>query len=348
MYMVHGSVQHYAWGDTEAIPRLLGVAIDGRPWAEWWVGTHPGAPSTLASGHPLSDVAGELPYLLKLLAAAQPLSLQTHPNRAQAEAGYDREEAEHVAPQSPNRVYRDRNPKPELLCAVTAFDALCGFRPPVATADLLRSLGAPRLASTLGERGLTATVQGLYRGDIDPTEAICACASHERAEATLVNDLATKYPGDPSVAVTLFLNRLTLQPGDAVYLAAGNLHAYVHGFGVEIMEASDNVVRGGLTPKHVDIDELLRVLDYTPLVDPVVHPVEAAPGCWHYHAPGAPFDFRRFEIDGELAHTATTRELLLCTAGSAGVISQGESMYLEAGEPVRLHGYATVYCVGES
>ena len=347
MYLLRGSVQHYAWGDTAAIPGMLGVSADGRPWAEWWIGTHPGAPSTLSSGDPLSDVAGELPYLLKLLAAAEPLSLQTHPNRHQAETGYDREETAGLALSAPNRVYRDRNPKPELLCAVTPFDAMCGFRPPVATAELLRSINAPGLAGILVERGLMATVQGLYRGEIDPTEAITACAAHDRPEALLVTELAMKYPGDASVAVTLFLNRLTLQPGEAVYLAAGNLHAYVRGFGVEIMEASDNVVRGGLTPKHVDIEELLRVLDYTPLLDPVVRPVEAAPGRWRYDTPGAPFDFWRFEIDGESAHTATTRELLLCTAGSAGVISQGESMYLEAGEPVRLHGQATVFRVAE-
>ena len=347
MYMVRGSVQHYAWGDTLAIPGVLGVPADGRPWAEWWIGTHPGAPSTLTSGDPLSEVAGDLPYLLKLLAAAEPLSLQTHPNRHQAETGYDREEAAGLALSAPSRVYRDRNPKPELLCAVTPFDALCGFRPPDATAQLLRSMGAPSLAAILDDLGLMATVQGLYRGEIDPAEAITACAAHDRPEATLVTELAVKYPGDASVAVTLFLNRLTLQPGEAVYLTAGNLHAYVRGFGVEIMEASDNVVRGGLTPKHVDIEELLRVLDYTPLLDPVVRPVEATPGCWRYDTPGAPFDFWRFEIDGELAHTATTRELLLCTAGSAGVIRQGESMYLEAGEPVRLHGQATVFRVAE-
>jgi mannose-6-phosphate isomerase len=347
MFLVHGSVQHYAWGDSEAIPRVLGVPADGRPWAEWWIGTHTEAPSTLVSGNPLSDVAGELPYLLKLLAAAQPLSLQTHPNRWQAETGFDREEAASVALSAPDRVYRDRNPKPELLCAVTPFDALCGFRPPAETAALLRSLGAPLLAATLEADGLTAAVQGLYRSEINPSAAIDACRNDARPEAALVTELAAQYPGDPSVAVTLFLNRITLQPGEAVYLTAGNLHAYVHGLGVEIMEASDNVVRGGLTPKHVDVEELLRVLDYTPLLDPVVRPVELLPGRWYYSTPGAPFDFWRFEVDGDLAHTATTRELLLCTAGSAGVIRQGQSMYLEAGEAIRLHGTATVFRVGE-
>ena len=119
MQLVHGVVQHYAWGDTEAIPAVLGVAPDGQPWAELWLGTHPGAPSTIDGGALLRDTSGELPYLLKLLAAAEPLSLQTHPDTATAAIGFARENEQGIALDDPIRVYRDANAKPELLCALT-------------------------------------------------------------------------------------------------------------------------------------------------------------------------------------------------------------------------------------
>ena len=347
MQSVHGVAQHYAWGDTDAIPELLGLEPDGTPWAEWWLGTHPAAPSTLDGGEPLSSVSGQLPYLLKLLAAAEPLSLQTHPDMATAAAGFAREEAAGIAIESPGRIYRDPFAKPELLCALTPFDTLCGFRPLTDTERLLADLGALDLRDALIERGLEATVAALYRGQLAVQSTLAACAQHTSPESALVNRLAEQYPGDPSVVVTLLLNRVLLQPGEAVFLGPGNLHAYVHGFGVEIMGASDNVVRGGLTVKHIDVEELLSVLRYEPLADPVVRPVEVDPGRWHYPTPHTPFALWRYEVTSPVEHVASGLELLLCTAGDAGAVSQGQSAYLEPGDTVVLQAKSTVFVATE-
>lgn len=343
MRVIRGVAQHYAWGDTDAIPNLLGVEPDGRPWAEWWLGTHPAAPSMLADGAPLSSASGELPYLLKLLAAAEPLSLQTHPDTATAAAGFAREEAAGIAVDSPGRIYRDPFAKPELLCALTPFDTLCGFRPIAETAALLDAIGADELRDALLTTGLTATVAALYHGTLPTEGAVAACAAHSGPEAELVNRLAAQYPGEPSVVATLLLNRVLLQPGEAVFLGPGNLHAYVHGFGVEIMGASDNVVRGGLTVKHIDVEELLSVLQYEPLADPVIRPIEVDAGRWHYPTPATPFDLWRYEVTSPMEHTATGRELLLCTAGDADALSHGESAFLEPDDVVVLNGPSTVF-----
>jgi mannose-6-phosphate isomerase len=347
MRIVHGVVQHYAWGDPRAIPDVLGVAADGLPWAEWWVGTHPGGPATLDSGDLLRTVSGDLPYLVKLLAAAEPLSLQTHPDTATAEMGFRRENEHGIALTDPSRIYRDPYAKPEILCALTPFDALCGFRTPADTAVLLRTLGLDDLAERLLDGGLEAVVSGLYRRTIDAAPVVAACAGYDAPEAALVTALDTQYPGDPSVAVTLFLNRVRLQPGEAIHLTPGNLHAYLHGLGVEVMGASDNVVRGGLTQKHVDVDELLQVLHFEALANPVVRPVQVAAGTWHYPTPAAPFALHRLDVEAATAHTAATRELLLCTDGSAGPLTRGSSAYLGVGDSVDLDGPSTVWVVGE-
>lgn len=349
MRPIHGFVQHYAWGDLTALPQLLGQAPDGQPWAEFWLGTHAGAPSHLDGGAPLSDVSGELPYLLKLLAAREALSLQTHPDTATAQAGYASEEAAGIPIGDPRRIYRDSFAKPELLCALTPFDALCGFRPLGDSEHLLRDIGANDLAGSLRIDGLQATVAGLYRGAIATAPVVAACRNHAyRPECALVGLLDDLYPGEPSVVVTLLLNRVRLFPGEAIYLGPGNLHAYLYGVGVEIMGASDNVVRGGLTPKHVDVEELLRVLRYEPLVDPVVRPIEQQPDRWRYPTPDAPFELWRFDVHARMAHTAEGRELVLCTDGDVGPLHHGEAAYLAPGESVVLEGPSTVFRVAET
>jgi len=293
---VVGTVQHYAWGDPTFIPELLHVTADGRPWAELWLGTHPNGPTTLADGTALSDRTGELLYLLKVLAAAQPLSLQVHPTAEQARDGFER------------GIYPDSRAKPELLVALTPFDALCGIRPIAPSLMLLGALGAKPLADMLRDDGISATIEGLYRGRIDPQPTIVACARSDRAEARLVTSLAKQYPNDPSVIVTLLLNRVTLRPGEALHLTAGNLHAYLSGAGIELMGASDNVVRGGMTAKHVDVDELLRILDPSPLAQPVM---VGANG--RYPLPEAGCTLVR--LDPGRTHTATGHELALSLAG---------------------------------
>ena len=349
MRAINGVVQHYAWGDRTFIPALLGVPADGRPWAELWLGTHPGGPATLADGHSLTAVAQELPYLLKVLAAAEPLSLQTHPDAATAAASYAREDAAGIPLHAPHRIYRDGSAKPELLCALTPFDALCGFRPVDQSLRLLDWLDAPELAAFLRLHGLGATVTALYLRRLDIAPVIAACDGHSSIEAQLVAGLAAKYPDDPSVIVTLLLNRVTLQPGDAIFLGPGNLHAYLHGAGVEVMGASDNVVRGGMTPKHMDVEELLTVMRIEPLADPVVRPVEESPGRWRYPTVDAPFELWRFDTaaDEVLHHTANSRELLICTSGDADALAHGHAAYLAPGESVRVEGESTVFMVTE-
>jgi mannose-6-phosphate isomerase len=306
---VSGVVQHYAWGDSTFIPELLGVTADGQPWAELWLGTHPGGPATLPDGSPLADITGELPYLLKVLAAVEPLSLQLHPDAAQARDGFAR------------GAYADDRAKPELLCALTPFDALCGIRPIAATLTLLGALGADALATTLRNDGLAATIEALYRGRIDPRPTVVACARSDRAEARLVTTLDQRYPDDPSTVVTLLLNRVTLRPGEALHLTAGNLHAYLSGAGVELMGASDNVVRGGITAKPVDVDELLHLLDPTPLAQPVM-PGTARSG--RYPLPEAGCTLVR--VNAGSTHTSTGHEL--------GVDLDGTTLYLPAGATI--------------
>ena len=345
MHTVHGRAQHYAWGDSAQIPELLGLAADGRPWAEWWLGTHPLAPSTIDDGAALQSVAGDLPYLLKLMAAAEPLSLQTHPDARRAAVGFEREEKLGIARDSPVRVYRDSLAKPEMLCALTSFDTLCGFRPVAATISLLHEIGAQDLARSLERDGLATVVRALYHRGLDVSTTIAACSRSDRREASLVTELAATYAGDPSVVVTLLLNRVMLTRGEAVFLGPGNLHAYLRGFGVEIMGNSDNVVRGGMTVKHVDVEELLEVLDFEPLSNPVVLPVEVEPGRWRYETPGTPFALWRFEIDESrhMVHRANGRELLLWVEGD----DRGQCRYLAAGETIELGGPATVFRVEE-
>lgn len=306
---VDGVVQHYAWGDRTFIPQLLGRTADGRPWAELWLGTHPSGPTRTSDGQPLSELTGQLPYLLKVLAAAEPLSLQVHPTGAQAADGFAR------------GVYPDDRAKPELLCALTRFDALCGLRPIGATLTLLGSIGAEGLAHALRSDGALGTIEAIYHGRFDPEPTIVACARSGRVEAQLVTTLANRYPDDASAIVTLLLNRVTLQPGEAIHLTAGNLHAYLGGAGIELMGASDNVVRGGLTVKHVDVDELLRILDPTPLVQPLM-PNASRTG--RYPLPEAGCTLIR--VEPGTTHTSTGHELTVGLDGRTFYLPPGTTL----------------------
>jgi len=310
------------------------------------MGTHPLAPSTLDDGSSLESVAGELPYLLKLMAAAEPLSLQTHPDRITAEAGFEREEELGIPRDSAQRLYRDPFAKPEMLCALTTFDTLCGFRLVDDTIALLREIDARDLAEFLQHEKLATTVAALYRGELDPTSTIAACRQSRGVEANLVCELADHYPGDPSVAVTLLLNRVMLSAGEAVFLGPGNMHAYLRGFGVEVMGNSDNVVRGGMTVKHIDVEELLRVLDFEPLPDPVVKRTEIERGRWRYDTPNTPFVMSEFELgaDETRRHEASSRDLLLWVSGE----QHGECQYIAPGESIELRGPARMFLVEET
>ena len=308
--VVEGAIQHYDWGDERFLPELLGVAGRGRPWAELWLGTHPKAPAHLADGTPLVERTGPLPYLLKVLSAARPLSLQAHPTAEQAERGH-----------AEGR-FADPHPKPELLVALTDFEALCGVRPHDATVELLRSLGAGALADVVAEHGSGEAMRRLYRGELDPAPVVAACEGRDEPEAAWVRRLDERYPGEASVAVTLLLNLVRLAPGEALHLTAGNLHAYLGGSGIELMAPSDNVVRGGLTSKEVDVDLLLEVVDPTPLAEPVLTAVDG-----RYPLEEAGVVLVRLEPgDG---HVAAGHELLVALDGTTLHLSPGTPIHAE-------------------
>ena len=347
-------MQRYAWGSPTAIPELLGSVTDGGPQAELWLGAHPSAPARVgartltevvaadpvgALSAPVAErFGGRLPFLLKVLAAAQPLSLQAHPSAAQAAAGFAAENAAGVPLDAPHRRYRDPNHKPELLCALTPFEALCGFRPPEATAALLDHLGlsghpcfAPVASGDLaGTVGLLLTRAKGDREEVAGAVAKAA-AGADGPEAAWARRIATVHPGDPGVGVALLLNLVRLEPGQAIFLRAGSLHAYLQGVGVEIMAASDNVLRGGLTPKHVDVEELLAVLDVVPGPPPVVHPRRDGPFT-RYDVPVEEFELALVDVGAAPATVPGGRpRLVLCLDGETAVATGSDELCLRRG-----------------
>lgn len=388
LYKLVNTVQRYAWGSRTVIAELLGRASPSEgPEAELWMGAHPLAPSRIAgAGATLLDliaadpkvVIGDatarrfgtrLPFLLKVLAAETPLSLQAHPSKAQAESGFAAEEQAGVPRDAASRNYKDDNHKPELICALTPFDALCGFRPARATLELLSRLDVSELAPVIGvlaadptSAGLCNAFSGLMRAERGTVakivEATVAGAEHHAEtggrfaeECRWAVRLAELYPGDPGVVSALMLNLVRLEPGQALYLPAGNLHAYLHGAGIEIMANSDNVLRGGLTPKHVDVPELLRVLDFTdravtPLEPEAVSSVESV-----YRTSASEFCLSRLAVGAGTRFVADDRrgpEILLCVDGRAKIddvaLERGESMFVTASESsYEIVGEATLF-----
>ncbi|MFM9876612.1 MAG: mannose-6-phosphate isomerase, class I, partial [Rhodoglobus sp.] len=239
-----------------------------------------------AGGH--EELGGwiDLPFLLKVLAAASPLSLQAHPTAEQALAGFERENAAGVPLDAPNRNYRDASAKPELIVAVTdGFEALCGFRQPAAAREVFELIAhrgegpafQPLLERLNGPDPMRAAFEwftAAEHGELAVLDNLCTAAAeaegtdHDRAEFAVVRRLAAQYPGDPGIAVSVLLNHVTLSAGEALFLPAGNIHAYLSGLGIELMASSDNVLRGGLTPKHIDVAELMSVLDFSPVPVP--------------------------------------------------------------------------------
>ena len=357
MQGLDGVIRNYAWGSQVYIARLRGREHPAElPEAEEWFGAHPSAPSILADGRPLdSAVASEpaqflgrrvhgefgprVPFLLKLLAAAKPLSLQAHPNARQAHSGYQRELR--IGIDAAYRNYVDGNHKPELLVALTDFRALCGFRDPLVCADQIESLGVPgltRLVATLRDRrgGLRRAVTDLLAMEREECRELIGQASKAAAETGSadsddLNELARYYPDDPGVLVSMLLNHVRLEPGEAVYMPAGNLHAYLSGFGVEVMAASDNVLRGGLTNKRVDVPELLRVLDFRAMDEPRTAAVdEGAVRTWP--VPIGDFSLRRAQLSGEaIEFDLDGPRICLCTGGSVTVADDAGEVRLDPG-----------------
>lgn len=383
MDLLSCTVMPYAWGSRTAIASLTGRPPSDGPEAELWMGAHPVAPSFIVRDGvraSLEDVIGRaphrelgervvralgprLPFLLKVLAADEPLSLQAHPTLEQAQRGFDEEDARGIPIDAPHRNYKDRSHKPELLCALGPFEALSGFRRASETLRLFDALAVPELEPTLAPlraspdaHGLAATVRALMTTP-EPRRArvieatLTACRRPGGAfarERALAVRLAAIHPGDIGVVSALLLELVHLEAGDAIYLGAGNLHAYVRGTGIEIMASSDNVLRGGLTKKHVDVTELLRVLDFGSGPAEVLRARTIDAHESVYATPAREFCLSRLHVDGALQRATRGPEILLVTEGSAtanGVaLAPGSSIFVPATtSSYTLEGTATLF-----
>jgi len=375
MDLLDNVIQPYAWGSRTALAELLGQpAPSATAQAELWMGAHPGGPSRVrreSGGRTLLELirsaperdlgeavtrrfGAELPFLFKVLAAETPLSLQTHPSLEQAREGYARENAQGIALSAPHRNYKDANHKPELTCALTPFEALCGFRRADETLALFDALGLSTLEPLLAPlraspdaRGVSRMFEALMTSPSERRTSLVAgvvdaCSAGLKREGPFLEEwrqavrLGSLYPGDPGVVAALMLNRVRLRPGEAIYLPAGNLHAYLGGVAVELMANSDNVLRGGCTPKHVDVPELLRVLDFRCGPVDVLTAAPQADGESVYPTPSEEFRLSRLQLRPGVASRPVRRgpEILLCAEGSARLSLQGETLALPRGASV--------------
>lgn len=356
-------VRTYAWGSPTVIPALLGVPATGERQAELWMGAHPAAPSSVTvdgttltlteliekdpeamlGAAVLTRFGPRLPYLLKILAIDKPLSIQAHPTIEQAETGYHQEDEAGVPPDAPNRSYRDRSHKPEMIVALTDVEALLGFREPAETADLLDELGVPALAAAGAElraggaAGLERVVRrwlsmsvGEASGLVEALVAAAANATGGLAE--VIRRLAEEHPGDRGILLALLLRNVRLTPGEAAFIPAGVAHCYLRGVAVEPQASSDNTLRAGLTPKHVDVDEVLRILRFDATPDLRVRPVPLTPRS-SVLAPGvADFVLTRVTLDADpVTIEGSGPRIVLVTDGAARVSAAADSVELGQG-----------------
>jgi mannose-6-phosphate isomerase len=350
-------IREYSWGSHTALAELLGEPSPSpRPQAELWMGAHPSAPSEVRDGagwitlgdwirRDAVDVLGagvvgeygeELPFLLKLIAAERPLSLQAHPNSEQARSGFERENRAGIPIAAPHRSYLDPNPKPELICALTPFAAMCGFRPLdeiVAQVDELRARGLAALLGRLRFEREPEHLRAFFEALMGLDEAEAADLAAEAVEAAesgygdpeargWLRKLAAAYPGDRGVVAPLFLNLVELRPGDALFLPAGQLHSYLYGTAVEIMANSDNVLRGGLTEKHVDAPELLATLEFEPRLPELLAPLGGDAVESSYATPAREFALSVVEPGPDRPFDSGPRdrvEILFCSNGAVGI-----------------------------
>ena len=352
MLKLTGKVQDYAWGDTSSIATLQGRTPSGRPEAEVWFGAHPSAPSATENG-PLDGVIaadpvsalgepGTLPFLVKLLAAARPLSIQAHPSIAQAREGFARENGAGIPLDAAHRNYKDDNHKPEILIALTPFKAMAGFRPVEQTVELLDELSVPELDKarkmladdSVGAHQRLRLVLSEWLELDDPTPIVNSVldrvAELDSFVARNLVFIGEAFPGDVGVLAALLLNHVELEPGQALFLPAGNMHAYLEGFGVEVMANSDNVLRGGLTEKYIDIAELEDIVVFEPITDPILVPDEEADDgvrCAKFPIPVPDFSVTRYSGEGSVPLEGPA--IILSVAGR---VALGDSLGIDPGE----------------
>lgn len=383
MERVRGIVKDYAWGSRTAIPALFDLGESAAPVAEVWLGTHSAGPAIIGDGmvygrdadgseldlrsYVLADPEGALgpdvaqmgntlPYLLKLIAPAKPLSLQVHPSREQAARRFDDEERAGIPLTAPTRSYLDRNHKPELLLALERFEAIAGFRAPRRVADVIADLPctiAATLSMYLREDRSAAGVRRCFEyllseetrpSEDEVTALVEGCRARLESGSSpslradrIVSHLADHYPGDPGVVASLLLNPVTLQPGEALFVPAGTVHAYMSGVGVEIMANSDNVLRAGLTSKHIDVQELLATVDYIAAPPIRVAPEHISDVTRTFYAPVEDFELSVTDLRAwNQAHPLPGRgpRILLSLSGAIEVATNEQRITLNLGEAV--------------
>lgn len=364
MHKMNNPLQHYAWGSTTALTALYGIANpDQKPMAELWMGAHPKSPSTVeiaGETRSLRDVIaednaamlgaavaarfGELPFLFKVLSAAQPLSIQVHPSKTAAEAGFARENAAGIPLAAAERNYKDANHKPELVYALTPFQALNGFRELPSLISLLEPVaGAHRQIAHFLEHGDETNLAALFstllslQGEekslaLDVLKAVCHSRQGEPWDT--VRALAAVYPDDTGLFSPLLLNVITLQPGDAMFLFAETPHAYLNGVALEVMANSDNVLRAGLTPKYIDIPELLANLKFHAIsADRLLTRAEQSGDMLRFPVPVEDFAFAIHTLQPQPQEIGQqSAAILFCIEGEAQVAKEGKQLRLQAGE----------------
>ncbi len=367
---ISGVTKNYDWGSKDLIPDYFGLGAPSKPIAEIWFGTHPlGESETLEEPKPLSETLGkQLRFLVKLLSAERALSIQVHPNSQQAKDGFHYEQAAGIALDDPARNYKDDSHKPEALIALTRFEALCGFRPRADLIQVFKEFGnsEPDFASLAQRLSDGAPLAEIFESLIANTklakrfiESVDSSQSHLNANKSreLVERLLAQFPGDTGALVALMLNEVSLEPGEAIYLPAGNIHAYLSGLGLEVMAASDNVLRSGLTSKHVDVAEVLKLADFSELADPKVKPKKLAEGLIEYPVDCSEFRVYRAEVSGkslladlELPASA----MVVCTAGEVAVstsleerevLTKSEVVFASGAKKLSLSGSGTAFVV---
>ena len=355
MQLIRPGIKTYDWGSRSFIQELIGD-MSREKIAEIWFGAHPGA-SSYVEGVALVELLKQdpahwlgaraqdtgFPYLMKILAADDPLSIQVHPDKAQAEAGYAREDSLGIALDNPTRNYRDPNHKPELIMALTAFDALCGIRDYAQIVDIFNSLELGEIAAeyqafatnqdassfTVLYKAILAAPKGSFSGTISALKEEGKYA----AEITWAKQLSRYYPDDPFIIAPFIMNLVKLEAQEAIYLPAGIPHAYLKGAGVEIMASSDNVLRAGLTPKHIDKDELLRVVKLSPFIPPIITVAQTADALLPYQVPASDFLFSSCKLEHEVFPAELKLPvIILCISGELELKSDTGQLKLHRGQ----------------
>ena len=367
---ISGATKNYAWGSKELVSDFFGLAESSEPIAEIWFGTHPlGESKSLAEGKSLSETLGKrLSFLVKFLSAERALSIQVHPNSDQAKAGFDLEQLQAIPISNPKRNYKDASHKPEALIALTSFRALCGFRPRTELLTVFTEFGKsePEFASLAKDLMADESLEKIFQSLIENSEL--AKRFTQTVESSQSNPVAMKarelvakllkqFPDDTGALVALMLNEVALEPGEAIYLPAGNVHAYLSGLGLEVMAASDNVLRAGLTSKHVDIAEVLEIADFSELVEPRLRPKKLAEGLIEYPVDCSEFRIYRAEVSGKnlLADLdLPARAMVVCTSGEVAVstslderevLTKSEVVLVSGAKKLSLSGNGTVFVV---